>query len=201
MAEDTLVGALREVLAREGADAVELEFRLGHSDAAGFGAGVTAEAWQRVLDALTRRLGPPRETQQEDQLDQGTGCRYDAAAGVATYKRKLRHLDEAGRPWTARGSVATEETRACEGRRRPPGEFAYWRRKRRYSFRMECWRYDLTVVQSNLPWHADSDVETYEVEVELEVRDVLYARPLDNVVGWGWTLARDLRNLATTVAH
>ena len=197
MSDPPLAPELRHLLRDKGLDPLELEFRLGHPSPAGFRAGVSPAAWELLRATLEARHGaPPLVREWTDHLDPRTGCRYDPDGKLANYKQKVCHRDLPPPKgcWATRGALALESWTAAP--QRPAGDFPYWRRKRRWSFRHKCWSYDLTITRTNTPEQIDNDADTHEVEIELADKSVLFARPLDNVVRWGWDLAAEIAELA-----
>lgn len=190
MDAEPLEAETRGLLLTHGVERLELEFRLGHVGPRGFRAGVTEAAWQKIWKALEARFGPPEsKPETREELDENTGARYDPVADTAVFKRALhRHDFPSARTWAVRGSLSLECPSTGPGR--PPGVYAFWRHKRRDSWTHECWRFDLTRVRSNLPGMQDDD--TFEVEVELAEKDVLFGRPLRNVLQWGRGLLESL---------
>lgn len=119
-----------------------------------------------------------------------------APAIKITHKERLHRLDypaPAPHPWTVRASIALEVVeRPPPGASGDPPPHRFRRTKDRTSYRFGPWTVDLTKATSNLPGELDNDDETFEVEVELADATVLFARPLEDVVRWGWGIACDM---------
>lgn len=193
---DEVAAHARSALATYGHDRVELEWRLGHRQGS-FRPGVDPAAWARLQKALEDSPAFARSyCETTEQLGVPAGAkRVCTAAGEVSWmhKRRLAGVDADARgPWCVRASLAEEQPADGE-----PAGFApkYERRKLRWSYAHRCWRIDLTRARSNLPHQADEDRETHEVEVELADPGVLFERPLDNVVAWGWDIVDELCGL------
>lgn len=186
---------MKESICKHGHDRLELEWRLGHRQGQ-FRPGVGGPAWERLrtaLDASPAFQKSFTETTEKMGKSAGIKCICPLNGGPPTWMRKQRlaNVDEdlCGHPWTVRASVSLEE---------PTGRAAlsqYERHKRRWSYTHTCWRIDLTSVATNLPAHQDDDRESFEVEIELVDQDVLFERPVDHIVEWGWQMVSEVCDL------
>ena len=191
---------VREAVTTYGHDRIELEWRLGHRQGS-FRPGVGVDAWRRLqtaLDASPHFQKTYRDTVEKMGDVAGIKCIDEFTTGTQVWMHKTRlgdvDVDPTGdsqRPWSQRASVSLEEVEST------PAQVAlkYERKKQRWSYRHECWSIDLTKVQSNLPSHLDEDQDCFEVEIELVDQGILFERPLDHVVQWGWRLADDMCRL------
>lgn len=206
---ERLVAAVRSALGTYGHSRLELEWRLGHRQGH-FRPGVGADAWRRLqtaLDASPSFAKSFKETVERMGDVPDVKCITAADGGdqepVWLHKKRLADVDldpgaASTRPWTVRASVSLEEADAA--RVAAGAEFRYERRKRRWSYRHECWSVDLTLVRSNLPSHLDDDEEAYEVEIELVDQGVLFEKTVEHVVEWGWKLVEEMMALMTSPA-
>lgn len=210
---ERLVAALRSALGTYGHSRLELEWRLGHRQGQ-FRPGVGADAWRRLQTALdaspaftksfketVERLSDVPGLKRIDCVSDGGGGGGGNSAWM--HKKRLADVDldpsaASTRPWSVRASVSLEE--AGDDVQASGLELRYERRKRRWSYRHECWSVDLTIVRSNLPSHLDDDEEAYEVEVELVDQGVLFEKTAEHVVAWGWGLVEDMMALMTSPA-
>lgn len=185
---------LLQALSRTGIDHLELEWRLGHRGHSGFVPGLPEPAWHRLIAALTAAGHAATDSRCTEHVDPRSGAKfvvYDD--GRATWKTKERLLtvdvDAA-----VRLSAVLETERAADPQSYAPVPGVFKRFKERRSFAVDCWSVDLTRVASTAD--IDSDVCAFEVEVELRDRDILFVRPIDNVVQWGTSLAHEMLSLA-----
>ena len=185
---------MKECIRQHGHDRLELEWRLGHRHDR-FRPGVGAAAWERLKNALDASPAFSKtfaETTEKMGKMDGIKCICPRDAPPTWMrKQRLADVDEdlPGHPWSVRASVSLEQ---------PMGRAAlsqYERHKRRWSYAHRCWRVDLTSVVSNLPAHQDDDRESFEVEIELADQDVLYERPVDHIVEWGWQMVSEICDL------
>ena len=211
---ERLVAALRSALGTYGHSRLELEWRLGHRQGQ-FRPGVGADAWRRLQTALdaspaftksfketVERLGDVPGMKRIDSVSGGSDSSGGGGGSTWMHKKRLADVDldpaaASTRPWSVRASVSLEEADEAKA---TGGELRYERRKRRWSYRHECWSVDLTIVRSNLPSHLDDDEEAYEVEVELVDQGVLFEKTAEHVVEWGWGLVEDMMALMTSPA-
>lgn len=201
-AQDALVRALKTY----GNDRVELEFRLGHRVEGKFVPGVSERAWSSIkqrLDASVDKFKVVVATTEERICDgdrrNGTAKYVVPGQGAPFWMHKKRlsdtDMNTTAGPWCCRASLSLEEVDP-PGAAPPPGTHRFQRHKQRWSYVHRCWSIDLTRVTSNLPHQLDNDDVSYEIEIELRDTTELFARPLDNVLLWGWTMACDLCAMA-----
>ena len=189
----SLAACVRSTIAAHGLDALELEWRLGHSMGA-FRPGVSEEAWERLRQALDASPAfSKRYVETREGIADGLR-RAESEAGVAwVHKKRVADFDSAAEegPWGVRASVSVETPAPA------PASFQarYERHKRRWSYRHDCWSVDLTRVRGNGPSHLDADSDVYEIEIELGDKEVLLERPLDHIVQWGRTMASEICGL------
>lgn len=200
-----LVRHIKSSIATYGHDRLEVEWRLGHRQGR-FRPGVGVDAWRRLQHALD--TSPHFQKSFTDSVERmgekpGVKCITDLTAPdhppTWLHKQRLADVDDDTLgPWSVRASVSLEELEAA-----PAGNvfLKYERKKQRWSYRHKCWRIDLTRVSSNLPAQLDEDAETHEVEIELVDQDVLFERPVDYIVEWGWSLAKDVCALMAGTAR
>lgn len=193
-----LVRHIKSAIVTYGHDCIELEWRLGHRQGR-FRPGVGVDAWRRLQHALD--TSPHFQRSFTDTVERmgdapGVKCITDLTSGGGEtwmHKQRLADVDDDSLgPWSVRASVSLEEPDAAPAIK---AFLKYERKKQRWSYRHRCWRIDLTRVSSNLPCQLDEDRETHEVEIELADQDVLFEKPVDYVVEWGWSLARDMCEL------
>ena len=199
MSQETAIAAcVRSTIAQHGLDALELEWRLGHSMGS-FRPGVSEEAWERLRRTLD---GSPAFTKGYVETREGIadGLRRSesetlgtagASAGVSwVHKKRVADFDSAADegPWGVRASVSVETPHAPA----PSFQPRFERHKRRWSYRHDCWSVDLTRVRGNGPNHLDADSDVYEIEIELGDKEVLFERPLDHIVQWGRLMASEI---------
>jgi hypothetical protein len=190
---------------------LELEFRLGHRSVGGkFVPGLSKEGWERLkraLDIPSKALDRVVVTETTEFIcDDNSGAvaktvqRNGGAAPYWLHKKRLRDFDYevTDSPWACRVSLSLEDTQPTQQPR--PSAPTFERHKQRWSYRYGCWAVELTRVRSNLPHQLDSDMLAYEVEIELVDVAVLFTRPLDNVLKWGWSIAADMSRLAEAAA-
>jgi mRNA capping enzyme, beta chain len=187
-------GHLLNALARTGIEHLELEWRVGRHGPGGFVPGIPEAAWHRLNAALTAAGNACVESRCTEYVDPRSGAKFVSHAdGTAHWKTKERlmvmDLDAA-----LRVSAALEKLQPADPNSYAPVPGVFKRYKERWSYTMECWSVDLTRVVSTAD--IDTDVCTYEVEVELCDRDILFVRPIENVVQWGTVVAREMIGLA-----
>lgn len=179
---DNLHAFLREY----GHTRLELEWRIGISTAAGFRPGVPERAWnhiREVMDASAAFKKSYKETR-EIILEKHKHVLPD---DQFVFKKRVAVIDEKCDSFVVRACLSLETVET------PPAKKCtskFERYKRRWSYAFECWTIDLTRVRSNLPGDLNSDI--FEVEIELVDRDELFVRPIDNLVQYGSSIARDL---------
>lgn len=194
---ENIVTAYKTAIQNHGHKVVELEFRLGRRGPGGsFCPGVSKTEFDRLRSVLNASKHFSREDVSTHERLNGTDARYivingDEASGKWLYKKKVC-TDRASD--TVRGSVAIE---GVSHEPPPPGSppFLYFRSKERTRFRWQCWSVDLTSVRSNLPQHADSDSDIYEVEIEFVDPAALFEYTLEYIVRWGIHLAQEIEAL------
>jgi mRNA capping enzyme, beta chain len=189
-AADETAAALRKFLRQFGHERLELEWRLGMVTATGFRAGVPERAWNAVREVLdaSHAFGKAYRETRERVCD---GAKLVLPDDVYIFKKRIAVIDEKCDAFVVRACMSIEEMEAAAATAAPPPRPTKFERyKRRWSYRHECWSVDLTRVRSNLPGDRDGDI--FEIEIELVDRDVLFVRPLDNVLEWGTGIARDL---------
>lgn len=189
------------VLKKYGHQRLELEFRLGHRLAGKFVPGVVESSWVALKNTLDNSPHFDVVITKTRELICDGGGKYvisvDPAERAPHWMYKKRILDrdvDTGTAWSGRMSVSIEETEAAPG---PPAKHSFERCKERWSFVHKCWSIDLTRVQSNLPHQLDNDGWSYEVEVELKDATELFARPLEHILEWGWSIVNDLTRMCT----
>jgi hypothetical protein len=187
--------SLARVLKKYGHERLELEFRLGHRVAGKFVPGVSAACWELLKTKL--EASPSFEVvvsnTRELISDDGSGGKYVIPEGGEPFwmhKKRLCDTDiDTGSTWCCRTSMSLETV--DRQRRQPPVTHRFERHKQRWAFRYRCWSVDMTRVASNLPHQLDNDGISYEVEIELVDASELFARPLDNLLEWGWRIVDD----------
>lgn len=208
---DSLSSALRKAVRAYGVERLEFELRLGHASTSGFRPGIDAAHWEalkKALDSSTCWESTSEIVTLERTASSGMGAHKGTSKFVEQHrppgpsfwihKKRLHDLrvalpDVTDSPWDVRASISLEDV---EHKQRCDEALDFQRHKHRFSYVHKCWRLDLTRVASNVA--LDADELTYEVEIELVKPDVLFSRPLDNVVLWGLWLARDMLRLAQT---
>lgn len=199
------LGGLRASLARVlrtyGRERLELEYRLGHRTAGKFVPGVSEAGWERLkarLDRPSPALDRVVVTDTRELIcDDGSGGKYvvdsNGGKGYWMHKKRLSDADFATDfPWSCRVSMSLEVVDPPERQQPPPAGHRFERHKRRWSYHYACWSVDLTRVISNLPHQLDNDDVSYEVEIELRDTAELFTRAADNLLEWGWSIARDM---------
>lgn len=188
---------LLQALSRTGIDQLELEWRLGHRGHTGFVPGLPETAWHRLSAALTAAGHAWADSRCTEHVDPRSGAKFVVYnEGRSTWKTKER-LVMADVDAAVRMSAALETERPADPASYVPVPGVFKRYKERRSFAVDCWSVDLTRVASTAD--IDSDVCAFEVEVELRDRDVLFVRPIENVVQWGTALAHEMLSLAGMV--
>lgn len=194
MAEQACAGHLLNALSRTGTEHLELEWRVGKHGPGGFVPGIPEAAWHRLNAALTAAGNSCVESRCTEYVDPRSGAKFVSHAdGTAQWKTKERlmvmDLDAA-----LRVSAVLETVRPADPTSYAPVPGVFKRYKERWSYSMDCWSIDLTRVVSTAD--IDTDVCAYEVEVELSDTDVLFVRPIDNIVHWGTAVAHEMMGLA-----
>ena len=191
-AAEALCVFAKDSVFRNGPEGVEIEFRLGRRVGANFEAGVPEQAWLAIKERLdaSQFAQSYKETR---ELQDDTGKYVADVSGAEQpywmHKTKLHAVDlDTGSAWVVRAAIALE---AVERPAMEPHAPTFSRHKKRWKYAHECWTFDLTRVRSNCPDQLDSDTDIFEVEVELADTSVLFRRPLDNVLQWGWQLIGD----------
>lgn len=186
---------LLQAVSRRGIDQLELEWRLGHRGHNGFVPGLPETAWHRLSAALTAAGHAWTESQSTEYVDPRSGAKFVVwADGRAHWKTKER-LVTADVDAAVRMSAALETERPADRASYAPVPGVFTRHKERKSFVVDrAWSVDLTRVASSAD--IDADVCGFEVEVELRDPDILFVRPVDNVVQWGTALAHQMLYLA-----
>lgn len=181
-------------VSRTGVDLLELEWRLGRRGPTGFVPGLPEPAWHRLWAALTVAGHAWVDSRTTEYVDPRSGGKFVVLEdGRAQWKTKERLL-VADVDAAVRMSAVLETERPADPASYAPVPGVFKRSKARRSFALECWSVDLTRVASSAD--IDSDVDAFEVEVELRDRDLLFVRPVDNVVHWGTALAHEMLHLA-----
>ena len=190
-----LFGAVRTF----GREPVELEFRLGHAVGTAFVPGVSERCWNALKGALDESAKAGSMTvatvETRERIQEEAGAKYVLPEGYWMFKKRLFNgsVDMPDSPWTCRVSISTE--RVDRSLPEPTLAATMERHKQRWSYRYECWSVDLTRVVSNLSHQRDNDGVAFEVEIELVDTAEMYVRPLDAIIDWGTTLARDMCRL------
>ena len=178
--------SLRAVTARHGVERLEVEWRLGSQGQLGFHPGVSVDAWEamrRYLDAAYP--DGITETRTAEYIVPGGGklVVLDRLQQHWMFKNRLANHDISP---SVRVSMSIEDVRPARPNEPiPPSSFA--RFKERRSYRVDCWSIDLTKVAATAD--IDCDTITYEVEIELADPDILFVRPVPNILEWGSQLA------------
>ena len=194
--EAACAASVRSTVSKHGLDALELEWRLGHSMGT-FRPGVSEAAWERLRAKLDASPAfAMRYVETHEGIADGVRRSEAVVDGSAppsvtwVHKKRVADYDSASDvgPWSVRASVSAELQHAAP----PRFQATYERHKRRWSYRHDCWSVDLTRVRGNGPNHLDADSDVYEVEIELGDREVLLDRPLDHIVRWGRQMAGEV---------
>lgn len=196
-----LEACVRDFLMCHGHDALELEWRLGHaqSGARQFSTGIAEENWDRLKnvldtsDAFVCTFSKTREGLCGD-LKTIEDENQDRQDREVLRKKRIRNFDEQGPTWVVRASVSFEAPAPPD----TPCTPSFYRHKRRWSYRHQCWSVDLTRVSGNSPDDLDADRDVCEVEIELVDKDVLLERPLTHVLQWGRSLTADVCRFCDT---
>ena len=179
-----------QAVARTGVDALELEWRLGYRGHAGFVPGLPEPAWHRLSAALTAAGHAWTDSRCTEYVDPRSGAKYvvhDDGRTVWKTKERLLTVDV---DQAVRMAAARETERPADPSSYTPVPGVFKRFKERRSFVVACWSVDLTRVASSAD--IDSDVCSFEVEIELRDPDILFVRPMDNVIQWGTALAHEM---------
>lgn len=180
--------ALTTMLTTSGIECLELEWRIGRHGPAGFQPGITSEQWHALLRYFDRATcwDAVRDSKTTEKVA-GNGSKL---VNGAVWNHKKRIFDADFAPFVrVSGSTEILEQAAPDAESRlPPTVFTRFKERRSYVFK--CWSFDLTKVVSTAD--IDTDVCTYEVEVELVNKDELFVRPVSNIVEWGHALMIDI---------
>lgn len=197
-------GLLRRTIAAHGLGPLELEFRMGSRDSRGrFLSSVPEAKFEAIVRFFETRAGPGW-TQTQMQTRETCWGGSNGRAGAETTriindllnpaapplymaKRKVAATDTHGTP-AARCSIALE--RLLPGPLQAPSSSTV-RIKRRRSFSNGTWSLDLTRVAG-----ADDDRCTYEVELELADKRLVFEKTAEAIVADALAIIGDLGRIA-----
>lgn len=191
---DILPDEFANALHHYGAETLELEWRLGtFQGSQGFVAGLPQKEFEALQHALN--ASPVWTTVESQSMHERVDPHTQRKLVNNTHWMTKTRVLTVDYPPRVRVSLATEVVEPVTETLSEKA-FGYQRFKERTSYRYRCWSVDLTKVVSTAD--RDSDVTTYEVEIELIDKDELFVRPIWNVIHWGHTLANDMLQLATS---
>ena len=100
------------------------------------------------------------------------------------WKKRIHSIEL--KPLNAKLAISSEHDQP------PPHDedgYVLFRKKKRYSFLFQCWRFDLTEVKTNDERYKDEDEGIFEIELELlSMSDFLLYYTLDHLIQWGFEL-------------
>ncbi len=186
---------LLQAVSRTGIDHLELEWRLGHRGHTGFVPGLPETAWHRLSAALSAAGHQWTDSRSTEYVDPRSGAKFVVWEDGRTHWKTKERLVTADVDGAVRMSAALETERPADPSSYAPVPGVFTRHKERRSFMVDrSWSVDLTRVASSAD--IDADVCAFEVEIELRDPDMLFVRPVENVVQWGTALAREMLHLA-----
>lgn len=196
-------GFVREVrasLSTRGPKSMEIEFRLGTKDVrkSRFSPGVSREAFEAVVDALSRSpsfIECPSSVTTEYYFPNAKGRL--GADGSWIEKEHFSTIDVP----SLDGKKIIRASACYENAKQPPvganpSSSSFFRKKSRRSFAWTTlpWRVDLTEIESNED--RDSEEKTFEIEVELADPSIVYVSPIENLLDCGYRIALDVSSIA-----
>jgi hypothetical protein len=110
----------------------------------------------------------------------------------------MGNVEKAHQPWSVRLSISLEAMKEEEENAlpapHPPMESIKCRReKKRRSYTLHCWRFDLTRVIDTS--QIDADCEVFEIELELVDTTILFYYDLRFVIRWGLQLMQSILDI------